>query len=127
MTIELAFLTFEHILMWKRLNTRFALGRWSAIGVQKYAIQCNFCFKWRVIPTREEYEAIGEHILENPFVCAHTREWQENAKCDDPTDLDYNEPTLLWAIDEHNIPRPPKGWNRKVVLRAENSKKFADM
>jgi hypothetical protein len=103
------------------------LGRWSASGVETYAIQCNACFKWRVIPSKDKYEAIGEHILEHPFVCANAQEWRDNLSCDDPADLDDNEPTVLWAIDKHNLPRSPKGFYRKVVLRAENAKKFADM
>jgi hypothetical protein len=95
--------------------------------VETYAIQCNACFKWRVIPSKEKYEAIGEHILEKPFVCANAQEWRDNLSCDDPADLDDNEPTVLWAIDKHNLPRSPMGFYRKVVLRAENAKKFADM
>ncbi|KAG0602968.1 hypothetical protein M758_10G054800 [Ceratodon purpureus] len=101
--------------------------RWTATGVETYAIQCNVCFKWRVVPSKERYEAIGEQILQKPFECVHAQEWRHNASCEEPADIEENEPTVLWAIDKHNLPRSPKGFYRKVVLRAENAKKFADI
>jgi hypothetical protein len=61
------------------------------------------------------------------FVCKNAQIWREDAKCEDPSDLEDDEPTILWAVDKHNIPCPPQGFYRKVVLRGENSKKFADM
>jgi len=109
------------------IDYTYVLGRWLSSAVETYAIQCNVCFKWRIIPSKEKYEVIGEHILEQPFVCITAQEWRKDVTCDDPADLDENEPTVLWAIDKHNIPCPPKGFYRKVVLRAENAKKFADM
>ncbi|KAL1059731.1 hypothetical protein V6Z11_1Z011900 [Gossypium hirsutum] len=67
------------------------------------------CFKWRLIPTKEKYEEIREHILENPFVCetAHG--------------------SRLWAIDKPNIAQPPPGWQRLLRIRGEGSTKFADI
>jgi len=33
-------------------------------------VECARCFKWRYIPTKEKYEEIREHILEQPFYCS---------------------------------------------------------
>ncbi|KAI8573694.1 hypothetical protein RHMOL_Rhmol01G0297100 [Rhododendron molle] len=32
-------------------------------------VQCANCFKWRLVPTKEKYEEIREHISEEPFSC----------------------------------------------------------
>nr|XP_024374471.1 methyl-CpG-binding domain-containing protein 1-like isoform X1 [Physcomitrium patens]XP_024374472.1 methyl-CpG-binding domain-containing protein 1-like isoform X1 [Physcomitrium patens]XP_024374473.1 methyl-CpG-binding domain-containing protein 1-like isoform X1 [Physcomitrium patens]XP_024374474.1 methyl-CpG-binding domain-containing protein 1-like isoform X1 [Physcomitrium patens]XP_024374475.1 methyl-CpG-binding domain-containing protein 1-like isoform X1 [Physcomitrium patens]PNR54854.1 len=117
----------DHSAKDEALETGQDAPRWASSAVEIYAIQCNACFKWRIIPTKEKYEALREHILEQPFICVQAQEWRENSNCDDPADIDNDEPTVLWAIDKHDIPRPPEGFSRRVVLRAENAKKFADV
>jgi hypothetical protein len=47
-------------------------------------------------------------------MCGCAQEWQGNANCGDPTDLDKNELAVVWAIHEHFIPRPPKGFLEKL-------------
>ena len=95
-------------------------------SVGAFTVQCANCFKWRLIPTKEKYEEIREHILENPFVCETAREWRPAISCDDPTDL-TQDGSRLWAIDKPNIAQPPPGWQRLLRIRGEGSTKFADM
>jgi len=101
--------------------------RWSATTIGTFTVQCNLCGKWRIIPTKEQYEAIGERILQHPWVCDEGKAWREGASCRDPSDISEDEPSILWAVDKHNIPKPPPGFNRKVVLRGELSRNFADV
>ena len=78
-------------------------------SVGAFTIQCANCFKWRLIPTKEKYEEIREHILENPFVCETARDWRPDISCDDPTDISQDG-SRLWAIDKPNISHPPPSW-----------------
>ncbi|XP_039071857.1 methyl-CpG-binding domain-containing protein 2-like isoform X3 [Hibiscus syriacus] len=86
-------------------------------SVGAFTVQCDRCFKWRLIPTKEKYEEIREHILENPFVCVTAREWRPDISCDDPTDISQDG-SRLWAIDKPNIAQPPPGWQRLLRIRA---------
>ncbi|XP_039071856.1 methyl-CpG-binding domain-containing protein 2-like isoform X2 [Hibiscus syriacus] len=95
-------------------------------SVGAFTVQCDRCFKWRLIPTKEKYEEIREHILENPFVCVTAREWRPDISCDDPTDISQDG-SRLWAIDKPNIAQPPPGWQRLLRIRGEGSTKFADI
>lgn len=95
-------------------------------SVGAFTVQCASCFKWRLIPTKEKYEEIREHILENPFVCETAREWRPNISCDDPADI-QQDGSRLWAIDKPNIAQPPPGWQRLLRIRGEGSTKFADV
>ncbi|MBA0593830.1 hypothetical protein Gorai_010760 [Gossypium raimondii] len=95
-------------------------------SVGAFTVQCANCFKWRLIPTKEKYEEIREHILENPFVCETAREWRPDISCDDPTDISQDG-SRLWAIDKPNIAQPPPGWQRLLRIRGEGSTKFADI
>ncbi|XWS73350.1 hypothetical protein CRYUN_Cryun02cG0120600 [Craigia yunnanensis] len=95
-------------------------------SVGAFTVQCANCFKWRLIPTKEKYEEIREHILENPFVCETAREWRSDISCDDPTDISQDG-SRLWAIDKPNIAQPPPGWQRLLRIRGEGSTKFADI
>ncbi|KAG6625524.1 methyl-CpG-binding domain-containing protein 2-like isoform X3 [Carya illinoinensis] len=91
-----------------------------------FTVQCASCFKWRLIPTKEKYEAIREHILEQPFYCETAREWRPDISCDDPTDISQDD-SRLWAIDKPNIAQPPPGWQRLLRIRGEGSSRFADI
>ncbi|KAK4370128.1 hypothetical protein RND71_009603 [Anisodus tanguticus] len=97
-----------------------------AADVGAFAVQCARCFKWRYMPTKEKYEEIREHILEQPFYCETTREWCSDKSCDDPPDL-TQDGSRLWAIDKPNISLPPPGWERLLRIRAEGGTKFADV
>lgn len=95
-------------------------------SVGAFTVQCANCFKWRLIPTKEKYEEIREHILEQPFYCETAREWRPDMSCDDPADIDQDG-SRLWAIDKPNIAQPPPGWQRLLRIRGEGSTKFADV
>ncbi|KAJ7289025.1 hypothetical protein O6H91_07G014700 [Diphasiastrum complanatum] len=94
--------------------------------VAAFTVQCSDCLKWRMIPTKEKYEAIRQCILEQPWVCENARSWRPGASCEDPTDFSQDS-GALWAIDRPNIPRPPPGWERKLVIRGEGSTRFGDI
>lgn len=95
-------------------------------SVGAFAVQCANCFKWRLIPTKEKYEEIREHILEQPFYCKTACEWRPDISCDDPPDISQDG-SRLWAIDKPNIAQPPRGWQRLLRIRGEGSTKFADV
>lgn len=95
-------------------------------SVGAFTVQCANCFKWRFIPTKEKYEEIREHILEQPFYCETAREWRPDISCDDAADLSQDG-SRLWAIDKPNIAQPPPGWQRLLRIRGEGSTKFADI
>lgn len=95
-------------------------------SVWAFTVQCANCYKWRIIPTKEKYEEIREHILEVPFFCKTGQEWRPDLSCDDPPDI-TQEGSRLWAIDKPNISLPPPGWQRLLKFRCEGSTKFADV
>ncbi|CAL1357601.1 unnamed protein product [Linum trigynum] len=95
-------------------------------SVGAFTVQCAKCFKWRLIPTKQKYEEIREHILERPFYCESVQEWRPNVSCDDPEDISQDT-GRLWAIDKPNIAQPPPGWQRLLHIRGEGSTKFADV
>lgn len=95
-------------------------------SVGAFAVQCAACFKWRLVPTKEKYEEIREHLLQDPFVCERAREWRPDVSCDDPADISQDG-SRLWAIDKPNIAQPPPGWERMLRIRGEGSTKFADV
>jgi hypothetical protein len=41
----------------------------SSMRVETFTVQCFECMKWRIIPAKQQYEMIGEKILEQPWVC----------------------------------------------------------
>ncbi|CAM8891370.1 hypothetical protein QQ045_027061 [Rhodiola kirilowii] len=85
------------------------------IGI--YSVQCAECFKWRLIPSEEEFEEIRSTLTENPFIC----KWKPNTSCDDPADIECDA-SRTWVIDKPDIPKTPKGFKRKLVLRRDYSK-----
>ncbi|XP_072980619.1 methyl-CpG-binding domain-containing protein 2-like isoform X1 [Typha angustifolia] len=95
-------------------------------SIGAFTVQCADCFKWRLIPTKEQYEEIRESILEEPFRCERAREWRPDISCEDPTDISQDG-SRLWAIDKPNIAQPPPGWERLLRIRGEGSTKFADV
>ncbi|KAF3956183.1 hypothetical protein CMV_018665 [Castanea mollissima] len=107
-------------------NKQLVLYEPLANGTGAFTVQCANCFKWRLIPTKEKYEEIREHILEQPFFCETAREWRPDISCDDPADISQDG-SRLWAIDKPNIAQPPPGWQRLLRIRGEGSTKFADV
>ncbi|CAN6452749.1 unnamed protein product [Victoria cruziana] len=83
----------------------------------EFAVQCHNCFKWRLIPTKDEYETIRHSFIEDPWYCNK----KPNVTCDDPGDLECDE-TRIWMIDKPNLPKPPAGFDRNIVLRGDYSK-----
>ncbi|KAH9305853.1 hypothetical protein KI387_010257, partial [Taxus chinensis] len=95
-------------------------------SVGEFTVQCAKCLKWRLIPSKEQYEAIRQCILEHPWVCEDAQPWCPNTSCEDPGDIEPDN-SRLWAIDKPNISQPPSGWERLLVLRGEGCSKFADV
>ncbi|XP_073277920.1 methyl-CpG-binding domain-containing protein 2-like [Primulina huaijiensis] len=95
-------------------------------SIGAFTVQCANCFKWRLIPTKEKYEEIREHIMEQPFICENAREWRPDISCDDPPDI-TQDGSRLWAIDKPSIAQPPPGWQRLLRIRGEGSTRFADV
>ncbi|KAH7287673.1 hypothetical protein KP509_32G068800 [Ceratopteris richardii] len=92
-------------------------------SVQAFTVQCAKCFKWRIIPSKEQYEQIRQDIIENPFFCTSLR---PGASCADPPEL-AQDAKLLWAIDKPSIPLTPNGWRRLFVIRGSHSRTFGDI
>ncbi|KAA8543194.1 hypothetical protein F0562_021311 [Nyssa sinensis] len=86
-------------------------------SIDAYAVQCGECFKWRVIPTQEEYEDIRSRFVEDPFVC----DKKPGVSCEDPADIEYDA-TRTWVIDKPNLPKTPAGFQRGLILRRDYSK-----
>lgn len=94
--------------------------------VGAFTVQCALCMKWRLIPTKEQYEEIRQSVLEKPFFCSSAASWRPDVSCEDPSDVLQDE-SHLWAIDRPNIPVAPPGWERQLVIRAAGASKFADV
>ncbi|KAI5077682.1 hypothetical protein GOP47_0007506 [Adiantum capillus-veneris] len=95
-------------------------------SVGAFTVQCALCMKWRLIPTKEQYEEIRQSVLEKPFFCNSAASWRPDVSCEDPSDVLQDE-SHLWAIDRPNIPVAPPGWERQIVIRAAGASKFADV
>lgn len=95
-------------------------------SVGAFTVQCANCFKWRLIPSKEKYEEIREHIMQQPFLCERAREWRPDISCDDPADINQDG-SRLWAIDKPSIAQPPPGWERILRIRGQGGTRFADV
>lgn len=95
-------------------------------SVGQFAVQCASCFKWRLVPSKEKYEEIREHLSAHPFFCDTAREWRPDVSCNDPPDI-TQDGSRIWAIDKPNIAQPPTGWKRLLRIRGEGSVRFADV
>lgn len=82
-----------------------------------FAVQCGKCSKWRLIPTKDEYETIRDSFIEDPWFCDKKPE----VSCDDPADIEYNT-SRLWVIDKPNLPKTPPNTKRELSLRKDLSK-----
>lgn len=97
-----------------------------AATLTAFTVQCSSCYKWRKVPTLEEYESIRARVSAQPFTCAQARRWRPNVSCADEPDL-VQDGSLLWAMDRQDIPQPPPGWRRRIVVRGGTSAKFSDV
>ncbi|KAJ0977619.1 hypothetical protein J5N97_013093 [Dioscorea zingiberensis] len=58
----------------------------SKDSVGAYAVQCRECSKWRLIPSKEEFETIRQNFIEDPWFC-HKKPGVSHG---DPGDLEYD-------------------------------------
>ncbi|KAK1420501.1 hypothetical protein QVD17_22150 [Tagetes erecta] len=86
-------------------------------SVDTFAVQCNECFKWRTLPTEDQFEEFRSKQSEDPFVCTKL----EGITCETAADIEYDS-TRTWVMDKPNIPKTPKGFQRVIVLRRDYSK-----
>ncbi|KAL6858963.1 hypothetical protein ACP4OV_017965 [Aristida adscensionis] len=98
----------------------------ASIPIDIYAAQCAKCSKWRIIPTKEKYEAFRAEAEEDQFLCEKAIEWKPDITCNDPSDINPDA-TWRWAMDKHNIPQAPPQWERLIRIRGEGGTKFADV
>ncbi|GJN15718.1 hypothetical protein PR202_gb02655 [Eleusine coracana subsp. coracana] len=54
------------------------------------------------------------------------REWKPDVACDDPSEVSQDG-SLIWAMDQHNIPQTPPGWERLIMIRSKGCSQFADV
>lgn len=85
--------------------------------VDVWSAQCGECFKWRLIPTEEEFEEIRSNFTDDPFVCSK----KSCVSCDDPADIEYND-SRVWVSHKPGIPKTPAGFKRRLVMRKDFSK-----
>lgn len=100
-------------------NTRIATMKSdsTAMPISMYSVQCNKCQKWRLVSTQEEYEDIRKNLMDDPWYCSK----RPNTSCKDPAEINYDN-TRTWVIDKPNIPKPPKGFKRQLVVRRDFSR-----
>ncbi|XP_072958684.1 methyl-CpG-binding domain-containing protein 4-like [Typha angustifolia] len=86
-------------------------------SIGAYAVQCGKCFKWRLIPTKEEFETIRENFIEDPWFC----DKKPKFSCDDPGDIEYDS-SRIWVVDKPNLPKTPPNTERMLIMRKDLSK-----
>ncbi|TVU19323.1 hypothetical protein EJB05_35467 [Eragrostis curvula] len=86
-------------------------------SVGLYAVQCCDCYKWRTVPTKEEFETIRENFTEDPWSCSK----RPDCSCDEPADIKYDN-SCVWVIDKPDIPKPPQDTERLVIMRRDFTK-----
>ncbi|OEL24013.1 Methyl-CpG-binding domain-containing protein 4 [Dichanthelium oligosanthes] len=76
-----------------------------------------WCYKWREIPTKDEFETLRENFTEDPWFCSR----RPDCSCEDPADIEYDN-SRIWVIDKPNIPKPPPETERLVIMRRDFTK-----
>ncbi|GJN15719.1 hypothetical protein PR202_gb02656 [Eleusine coracana subsp. coracana] len=104
----------------------FKRRRQRSLSIAAYAVQCATCKKWRFIPTKQKYEEFRAQIKKDPFTCELAHQWKPDVTCNDPSDVSQDG-SWLWAMDQHNIPQPPPGFDRLIAIRGEGCTRFADV
>ncbi|CAM0885773.1 unnamed protein product [Alopecurus aequalis] len=82
--------------------------------VSMFAVQCCDCHKWRMIPTKDEFETIRENFTEDPWFCGR----KPGCSCEDPADIEYDN-SRIWVIDMPDIPKPPPNTERLAIMRRD--------
>lgn len=100
--------------------------RQRSLSIAAYVVQCATCEKWRLIPSKQKYEELRAQIQTDPFRCENAREWKPDVTCNDPSDVSQDG-SWIWAMDRHDIPQPPQGFERLIAVRAERGTRFADV
>eukprot|EP00252_Welwitschia_mirabilis_P021511 TRINITY_DN5535_c0_g1_i2.p1 TRINITY_DN5535_c0_g1~~TRINITY_DN5535_c0_g1_i2.p1 ORF type:complete len:204 (+),score=19.70 TRINITY_DN5535_c0_g1_i2:148-759(+) len=85
------------------------------------------CHKWRIVPSKQEYEMIRER--ETPFVCEEAAKWDHRVSCELPTDITPEDHPQSCMMDQAGIPSPPAGWQRVISVRGPvyRDHRFADV
>uniref|UniRef100_A0ACD5ZT23 Uncharacterized protein n=1 Tax=Avena sativa TaxID=4498 RepID=A0ACD5ZT23_AVESA len=94
-------------------------------SINTYAVQCGKCRKWRLVPTKMEYEELRDKSREILFTCGHVHGWKPGVSCDDPADISQDDG--FWVIDKPCLSQTPLGWERTISLRSEGCTQFADV
>eukprot|EP00252_Welwitschia_mirabilis_P021510 TRINITY_DN5535_c0_g1_i1.p1 TRINITY_DN5535_c0_g1~~TRINITY_DN5535_c0_g1_i1.p1 ORF type:complete len:246 (+),score=26.48 TRINITY_DN5535_c0_g1_i1:148-885(+) len=92
-----------------------------------FVVQCAECHKWRIVPSKQEYEMIRER--ETPFVCEEAAKWDHRVSCELPTDITPEDHPQSCMMDQAGIPSPPAGWQRVISVRGPvyRDHRFADV
>ncbi|KAL5203326.1 hypothetical protein ABZP36_014278 [Zizania latifolia] len=77
-----------------------------------YVIKCRECGKWRIIPTKEEFETIRVNFLLESWFCTR----KLDCSCEQPEDVKYDR-SHIWVLD-----RPPPETERLVIMRKDLSR-----
>jgi len=75
-----------------------------------HAVQCYKCYKWSTVP-KEEFETLRENFTKDPWFCSR----QPDCSCEDVADIEYDS-SRIWVLDNPNIPKPPPGTERLVIM-----------
>ncbi|CAD6333863.1 unnamed protein product [Miscanthus lutarioriparius] len=78
--------------------------------VALYAVQCYKCYKWSTVP-KEEFETLRENFTKDPWFCSR----RPDCSCEDVADIEYDS-SRIWVLDNPNIPKPPPGTERLVIM-----------
>jgi len=84
-------------------------------SVGLYAVQCHKCYKWSTVP-KEEFETLRENFTKDPWFCSR----RPDCSCEDDADIEYDN-SHIWVFDNPNIPKPPPGTERLVIMRSDYS------
>ncbi|XP_006299386.2 methyl-CpG-binding domain-containing protein 3 isoform X2 [Capsella rubella] len=83
--------------------------------IDSYAVQCAKCKKLRYIEAQEKYEEIRS---KSPHTCFECKSCEELGD----VHVDVDSPNVRWFLDQHGIPKTPKGWKRILVVRGNGEK-----
>ncbi|OEL15297.1 Methyl-CpG-binding domain-containing protein 4 [Dichanthelium oligosanthes] len=99
------------------ISLNFMRKQSSMKFVALYAVKCYKCNKWRMVATKQEYETIRQDFTKNPWYCGR----DPILSCEHPEDIHYDT-SRVWVMDTPDIPKPPPGIERQMVVRSNLSK-----
>lgn len=96
---------------------------------RSFIAECWICHKWRKLGNKAEYSKfLKKKRTNNPFSCQHVNWGSRKTSCNAPSDVVVLEDrTIVWIVEENDVPIPPPGWLRLVKKRKIVKKKFADV